>query len=517
MISPADRVGSDTQPCLVSTMRWLFSFFLVFGFAAGTHGGERPNILWFVVDDMSANFSCYGETVIETPVIDRLAAEGLKFTRAYATSPVCSTFRSAMITGMYQTSIGVHHHRSGRGQHRITLPDGVRPVPALFQEVGYWTCMGSGLPDYDFRSRRVKENARIGKSDYNFDWDPAMYDSHDWAGREEDQPFFMQVQLHGGKLRGDSEAANAAFQERAKEELGSATDPASVKLPPHYPDDPVFVNDWAAYLDSVRMTDWHVGKVLERLEEEGLLENTIVIFFTDHGISTARGKQFLYDEGAHIPLVLRGPGIAPGTVREDLVEHIDIAALSLAAAGIELPEKMQGDDLLAEAYEPKEAVFAARDRCGETVDRIRTVRTDRYLYVRNFFPLRPHLQPSNYKDSKAIVRRLREMHAEGSLSDLTEELFFAPQRPAEELYLYNEDPWQIYNLAEDPHHAEAIDELRARLDDWIVETGDLGTESPEVYALEIEDELNVIKPGTPRYKEFEANAELMKRWMAEGK
>lgn len=495
----------------------LLLFLLLTTLSSALSAEDRPNILWFVVDDMSANFSCYGETVIETPEVDRLAREGLLFTRAYATSPVCSTFRSALITGMYQTSIGVHHHRSGRGEHRIQLPEGVSPIPALFQKAGYWTCMGSGLPDRDFRSLEVKSNGRLGKSDYNFDWDPAIYHSHDWAGRDEGQPFFMQVQLHGGKLRGDSAAANEAFQERARKELGSATDPGSAKLPPHYPEDPVFINDWAAYLDTVRMTDWHVGKVMERLKSEGLLEDTLVVFFTDHGISTARGKQFLYDEGVHIPLVLRGPGIEADTVRDDLVEHIDIAALSLAAAGIEIPPAMQGDDILATSYQPKDAVFAARDRCGETVDRIRSVRTDRYLYLRNFFPLRPHLQPSNYKDSKAIVQRLREMHAAGSLGELTEQLLFAPQRPSEELYLYGEDPWQLYNLADDPHHAEVLEQMRQRLDEWIVATGDQGTESPEIYALEIEDELNVIKPGTARHREFKENAELMKRWMAEGK
>ncbi|MDF1824988.1 MAG: sulfatase [Verrucomicrobiales bacterium] len=496
--------------------QWLPLLFSVF-LCGSSQAGDRPNILWIVVDDMSANFSCYGETAIETPVVDGLAAGGVKFTRAYATSPVCSTFRSALITGMYQTSVGVHHHRSGRGEHRIQLPAGVRPLPEIFQKAGYWTCMGSGLPELDYRSEPMRPNQKLGKADYNFDWEEEIYDSNDWAGRDDGQPFFMQVQLHGGKLRGASEASNAKFQERVKAELGSATSPALVTLPPHYPDDPVFLNDWAAYLDSVRMTDYHVGKVLERLEEEDLLENTLIVFFTDHGISTARGKQFLYDEGTHIPLVLSGPGISPGTIREDLVEHIDVTALSLAAAGIGIPESMQGDDILSEKYRSKPGVYAARDRCGETVDRIRSVRTEKYLYLRNFYPKRPHLQPSNYKDSKAIVRRLRELHGEGSLAELSERLFFSPGRAPEELYLYHEDPWQLRNLAADPNHAAALLEHRQRLDRWIVETGDMGSESPEIYAQEIEDELNHIKPGSTRYEEFSANAELMKRWALEGK
>ncbi|MGB1129314.1 MAG: sulfatase family protein, partial [Haloferula sp.] len=385
-----------------------------------TAQAPRPNILWFVVDDMSANFSCYGEKVIQTPHVDRLAKEGVRFTRAYATSPVCSTFRSALITGMYQTTIGAHHHRSGRGKHRIQLPEGVEPIPAIFKRAGYHTCIGSGLTDLDFRSMPLKKASahRLGKTDYNFDWDKAIYDSHDWSDRDQDQPFFMQVQLHGGKLRGASASGYESFDREVTKAFGEVTPPDEVVLPPYYPRDEVLLKDWSTYLDSVRMTDRHVGLVIERLRKEKLLENTLIVFFTDHGISHARGKQFLYDEGAHIPLITRGPGMGEGEVRKDLVEHIDIAALSLAAAGIEIPEEMQGRDILAADYEPKQAVFGARDRCGEATDRIRSVRTDRYLYLRNFHPERPHLMPSGYKDGKLIVQRLRELHAKGELSPL---------------------------------------------------------------------------------------------------
>lgn len=476
----------------------------------------RPNILWIVIDDMSANFSCYGETAIRTPHADRLAREGLMFTRAFATSPVCSPFRSAMITGMYQTTIGAHHHRSGRGNHRVRLPDGVRPVPELFRAAGYYTCIGSGLPGVDHRGLPSKSD-RKGKTDYNFDWDEAMYDGHDWAGRRDGQPFFMQVQLHGGKLRGDGLETARALLDRARSELGDALDPERVVLPPHYPRDSVLLTDWAAYLESVRLTDLHTGRVIERLKKEDLLDTTLVVFFTDHGISHARGKQFLYDEGTHIPIILRGPDIAAGAVRNDLVEHIDVAALSLAAAGIPVPAGMQGRDILAPAYRPRDAVFAARDRCGETTDRIRSVRTDRWLYIRNYHPLRPHLQPSQYKDSKGILQRLRELHADGRLDDLQERLLFAPERSVDELYDWTRDPWQTVNLAGDPAHAATLRDLGARLDAWIRDSRDPGPESPEVYAMEIEDELANARPGTPRYDDFKANAGQMKRWAAEGR
>ena len=496
----------------------LMCFSVLCLFVSTAFSEERPNVVWFVIDDMSANFSCYGEKAIQTPNVDQLAKNGLRFTRAYATSPVCSTFRSALITGMYQTTIGAHHHRSGRGKHRITLPDGVRPVPALFQDAGYYTCIGSGLRDLDFRSQSLSSRTRssLGKTDYNFDWDTSIYDGNDWGGRKNGQPFFMQVQLHGGKLRGASVTQYEKLDEQVKRLFGTITAPDSVTLPPYYPRDSVLLKDWSTYLDTVRITDHHVGLVIRRLQEEKILDNTFIVFFTDHGISHARGKQFLYDEGTHIPLIVHGPGIQPGTTRTDLVEHIDIAAISLAAAGIEIPAKMQGQNLLAQNYQPKQVVFAARDRCGEAADRIRSVRTDRYLYIRNFYPQRPHLMPSNYKDGKLIIKRLRELHAQDTLNPLAEKLLFAPTRPAEEIYLYGVDRWQTKNLNEDPEHGDALKRHRLYLDEWIESTGDPGVETSEVYRLETEDQIQSTKNKAAR-EAYRKNAELYRRWAREGK
>ena len=485
-------------------------------FAAETKA-ERPNILWFIVDDMSANFSCYGEKLIETPNVDRLAREGTKFSKAFVTAPVCSPCRSALITGMYQTTIGSHNHRSGRGVEKIHLPDGVKPIPVLFQQAGYYTCIGSGLPNANRSGEAPKKKQAagggLGKTDYNFEYDPKMYNSADWSGRKEGQPFFMQVQLAGGKLRGGTSASCKKLLERAKEEFGAATDQAKVTLPAYYPRDSVMLEDWAAYLDAVRFTDQHVGKVLERLTKEGLLENTLVIFMTDHGISHARGKQFLYDEGTHVPLVIRGPGIAAGKVRDDLVEHIDLAAISLAAAGIPRPAKMQAKSILASDYQPRDAVFAARDRCDETVEQIRSVRTGRWLYIRNGYPQRPHLQPNAYKDGKTIVQRLRAMHDEKSLNELQEKLLFSPTRPAEELYDWQADPQQLHNLAGDPNHSGMLQKLRQRLDTWISETGDQG-QKPETESRYDSDMASYLGKGNP---EVEKNIAQMKKWAKEGK
>ena len=468
------------------------------------HGVEaRPNVLWFVVDDMSPDLSCYGGRSVATPNIDRLAREGTLFEHAFTTAPVCSPSRSALITGMVQTAIGAHHHRSGRGVLKIELPAGIRPLPAILQDAGYHTCIGDGLG--------AAGDGRLGKTDYNFQWDPAIYAGNDWAARKPGQPFFMQVMLPGGKLRGETLESIRALSKRAIDTFGTAVGPDDVELPPYYPRDSVLLEDRAAYLSAVRFTDAHVGLVLARLEAEGILDDTLVIFMTDHGISHARGKQFLYDEGTRIPLVVRGRGIPRGVRRDDLVEQIDLAAITLAAAGVARPVTMQGRDPFAPGYEPREAVFAARDRCDETVDRIRSVRTPTWLYVRSFHPRRPLLQPNAYKDGKAIVQRLRELHATGSLDPLQESLLFAPERPEEELYAWPEDRHQVRNLAADPAHAADLAGLRRRLEGWMAACDDSG---PEPEAMVDSDMAVYLAPGRP---EVERNIATMKAWATEGK
>jgi hypothetical protein len=409
----------------------------------------------------------------------------------------------------------VHHHRSGRGVEKIHLPTEVRPIPELFQEVGYFTCIGSGLSDESRRGKKARSGDGLGKTDYNFEWNAEMFAGNDWAGRKPGQPFFMQAQLAGGKMRGSTDASAQRLAERAKSELGSATDPALVTLPPYYPRDPVLLRDWAAYLDAIRLTDAHVGKIVARLEKEGILDQTLIILFGDNGISHARGKQFLYDEGTHTPFIVRGPGIAKGKTRDDLIEHIDMAAISLAAAGIPIPPTMQAHDVFAKDYRPRDAIFAARDRCDETVDRIRSVRTDRFLYIRNFHPQRQLLQPNAYKDGKSILQTLRSLHEVGKLNALQEKLLFSPTRPPEELYEWTKDRWQLTNLASLPEHQQTLAQLRARLDRWMAETHDRGPESEKMYDSDMA--VYLAERGDGKDEVTRRNIALMKEWSKEGK
>jgi arylsulfatase A-like enzyme len=461
---------------------------------------DRPNILWIITEDMSPHFGCYGERAIETPHVDRLAAEGTQFSRAFVTAPICSISRSALITGMYQTSIGAQHHRSGRGTVKIHL-DGIEPLPQLFQRAGYWTCNGAW----------PSKGKGIGKTDYNFEWNPQMYDGADWLGRRADQPFFAQIQLHGGKVR-DGNNASTVFQR----ELGSLTKSADLPLPPYYPRTPEILADWALTLDACRLADKQVGEIVARLQREGLLDSTVIFFITDHGVSHARGKQFLYDEGIHIPFIVRGPGITAGKIRADLIEHIDMGAASLALAGIEIPRHVQGRNILAADYEHRDATFAARDRADETVDHIRSVRTDRWKYIRNFLPQRPHLQPNNYKDHKRCLIALRSAR-EAGLLDAVQQQLFAPTRPAEELYDLSADRWEIRNLSADPAHATTLTALRARLDRWMEETNDRGRMPEPVAQYESDMEAYLGGKAAGRNPEIERNIALMKRWAADGK
>jgi hypothetical protein len=324
----------------------------------------------------------------------------------------------------------------------------VPSIPRLFKDAGYYACnSATGLGD-----------SKFGKTDYNFAWDKSDYDGADWAARKPDQPFFVQIQLRGGKNR------------KAKH----GTRPAAVSLPPYYPDHPVLRDDWATYLNSWVQTDREVGAILKRLQDEGIADSTVIFFWTDHGVSHARGKQFLYEEGIRVPLIVRDPAAKDSSkVRTDLVTHIDIAASSLALAGIDIPEHLQGVDLFAGDYQPRDMVFSARDRCDETVEIQRCVRTARHKYIRNFLPHLPHLQPNQYKDGKAIIKTMRSLHSLGQLTDLQSRVF-APTRPKEELYDLDKDPHETVNLAGDPGHAATVQKLRTALYQWMVESRDVG-------------------------------------------
>ncbi len=438
--------------------------FVSTGFSADDEQKPRLNVLWIYLEDVSGWFSCYGDPVIETPHIDALAAEGIRFDRFYTPAGVCSATRSAVITGMMQTSIGAHHHRSCRSQFRgqalgpdydrNVLAEDVVLLPMLFRSAGYYTFNEGG-----------------GKDDFNFEWDAKAFYDHrgrawnfkgakdgsEWTGRAEGQPFFGQIQVSGGK---------------SGKRVPKVTDRMTVPVPPYYPDIPLVREEIAHHYDCLLYTDAMVGEIVAALRRDDLLDSTVIFLFSDHGYKLHRHKQYLYEGGIRMPCIVRGPGIAQGRVRRDLVSGIDLAPASLALAGLPIPEVMEGHNFLASTPTSRAYVIAARDRCDYTYERIRAVVTPRFKYLRNYLTDRPFMNPS-YKDPWPVSRALRAMMAAGEMNE-TQQIFFGSEKPPEELYDLHNDPHEIRNLAEDPKFAEVLEEHRAHLASWIAETGDQG-------------------------------------------
>jgi N-sulfoglucosamine sulfohydrolase len=439
----------------------------------------RPNILWLIAEDLSPDLGCYGTTQVWTPNLDRLAGEGMRFTRTYTTAPVCSASRSAFMTGMYQTTIGAQNHRSHRDDG-YGLPPGVRVLTDWLREAGYFTANIKNLPTpADFQG--------TAKTDWNFTYKGKPFDSDNWTDLKTHQPFYAQVNFsETHRLYETMKTEHRGFPAPPR------ADPAKVILPPYYPDHPEARADWANYLDSATELDRKVGEVLAQLKRDGLAENTVVIFIGDHGAAQMRSKQWCYESGLRIPLLVYWPkglpvpaGFAAGTVSSRIIEAIDLSATTLRLAGVEKPPAMQGRAFLgAGAERPRAYAFGARDRCDETVDRIRTVRDERYRYIRNFMPERPLLQPNKYKETMyPMIALMRRLHAEGKLNEV-QEVLLAPRRPAEELYDLAADPYEIHNLADSPapEHQAARRRLSEVLEKWIVDSGDQGRtpEPPQV-------------------------------------
>ncbi|WP_442509214.1 sulfatase family protein [Novipirellula sp. SH528] len=446
-----------------------------------THAADRPNVLWIISDDLGPELGCYGYPDVATPNVDRLASEGRRYTHAFSTSPVCSSSRSAFQTGRYQTSIGCQHHLT-RDEKELTVPTAID----LMRGAGYFISHGRG----------VAEDKTTAKFGVNYLYDKKnIFDGHDWSERKPGQPFFAQVHIgepHRGFVTSDRPRGDAP-------------------IPPCYPEHPVTRADWANYLATIEVMDHKVGEILDRLKHEGVDDNTLIIFFGDHGRPHVRGKQWLYDGGLHTPLIVRWPAkIKKGTVEKPLASLLDVMPTTLAAAGVDTP-KLPGLNLLANDWQGHKMLFAARDRCGDTPDRIRSVRTQQFKYIRNFHPEIPYMQLSSYKKLEYPVETLMKvLHAEGKWDSP----FMAKTRPKEELYDLTADPNELKNLAGDPSQSEKLSEMRLALDQWIETTGDQGAieEDVDIDALMAEKRKWYVKTMKARGLDPDLSDQAYLKW-----
>lgn len=447
---------------------------------------KRPNILWLVGENIKLDLGCYGEKLVRTPNLDRLAAEGVRYRRVFATSPVCAPSRSAFLIGMYQTSTDTHHMRSHRSDD-FRLPPGVRPLTHRLRDAGYFTANIKTIGD-----RLVG----TGKLDLNFVNEGPIYASDDWSRLKSSQPFFAQINTP--EVEYDIYDRQSASKPRVEwvgeRDHPQIATPEHVTPPPCYPDHPVVRQEWARYLNSVSGMDRRIGWVLEQLRKDGLEDDTVILFFADNGRLEARGIHWCYDTGLHVPLIIRWPKnfptppqMKPGTASDQVISLLDLTATTLWIASIPRPPLMQSRIFLGErADPPRRYAFSARDRIDETVGRIRSVREARYHYLRNYTPETNFASLNRYKEKCFLVQPLmRELLAQGKLQGPPLALM-APRSPAEEFYDTQADPHEIDNLIESsrPEHREALARCRAALDVWITETGDLGQwpESPEIIA-----------------------------------
>jgi len=432
---------------------------------AGSRGAAasspRPNILWITCEDISPSLGCYGDPAARTPALDRLAARGVRYTRAYGVTGVCAPNRSCLITGVYPTSLGSHNMRC-----TTRLPDFVKCFPEYLRRAGYY-CTNNAKTDYNFPTPKTA-------------WDECSRKAH-YKHRQPGQPFFAVFNYaltHESRIR----QPDASFR-RATARLtpDQRHDPARVPVPPYHPDVLEVRRDWARYYDLVTALDYQVADRLAELEAEGLADDTIVFFFSDHGAGMPGVKKWIWHDGIHVPLIVYFPPkwrrwapAAPGQACERLVSFVDFAPTVLSLAGVPIPDHMQGTAFLGpSAGPPRRLAFTHRDRMAERYDIVRGVLDGRFHYLRNFFPHRSWSQFVSYTEQMPTMKVWRRLAEAGRLHGPPAR-YFRPTKPVEELYDLQADPHEVHNLAGDPAHAETLRRLREACLGWMRRTGDLG-------------------------------------------
>lgn len=411
---------------------------------------SRPNIVWLISEDNSVHYSnLYFETGAEMPNIRKLAEEGVVFDHAFSVAPVCSVARSTLATGSYPSRLGMQYHRSSES---VTLPASVRPVFELMHEAGYYT-------------------SYYRKNDFNFKADMSKWDADgDWSGRKADQPFFHKHQFqitHEGHLQ--------------------RTNTEGTEVPefvmPRHPNTPLFRQAQRAYLTLNETMDQQLGKLVEQLREEGVLEDTFIFYFGDHGGVLPGSKGYLYETGLHVPFVVRIPknfqhwvDLQPGTRSDGFVEFVDLGPTTLHLAGISIPKGMDGRPFMGPGVtradlESRDEAIGIADRFDEKYDLVRSLRQGKLKYIRNYTPFNFHGMSNIYRYKMASYREWRDLHKAGKLTPLQERFFTT--RPMEELYDVVEDPYETVNLATDPAYKDALLELRGRLTERLKTMPDL--------------------------------------------
>jgi N-sulfoglucosamine sulfohydrolase len=427
---------------------------------------SRPNIVWISNEDMSPRLGVYGDALARTPVLDRFASQSIRYTNAFTTAPVCAPSRAAIITGMYQTAIGAQHMRTTEdrvpelpGPYLAVPPFYVKAFPEYLRAAGYYT-------------------TNRAKTDYQFGvpftiWDEVGQGAH-WRNRtDKTQPFFSVFNL---EVTHESQIFPSSPARKGKRLV---TNPAAIQVPTYYPDTPAVREELARMYDNIADMDTQVGQILKQLEDDGLSESTIVLYWSDHGDGVPRAKRSLYDSGLRVPLMIRWPKslgstVTPGSTSNELVSFVDLAPTVLALAGVTIPAHLPGRVLVGpKAGTPPEFVFAARDRMDTEYDMMRSARDARFLYIRNFSPELPYAGHITYRNQSAIMQEWFRLQAERALTG-PPALWMRTARPAEELYDTRTDPHQTNDLSADDANRVTLERMRKAVNDWMARSADQG-------------------------------------------
>lgn len=458
--------------------------------AGGRAASDPPNIVLIVAEDLGPRIGAFGDPVARTPWIDRLASEGVRYPNTFTTAGVCAPSRAALITGMHAIAIGAQHMRTSThpgADYRTVPPPNVKAFPEHLRAAGYYTTVDRKL-DYQF------SGVFVGSGPFTI-WDDEG-ESADWRDRPAGAPFFAMFNLLETHESGvfsplgtlPHSGIHLLMQLARAWQFGwsagrtGGPDTSALRLPPYYSDTPTVRSDIARHYSNIERMDAHVGRILETLERDGLQEETIVVFTTDHGDGLPRAKRELFDSGIRVPLIVRWPAryrpehLNRGTVETQLVSFVDLAPTILAMAGAAPPPSLHGRDFASPTTPPRRSVFAARDRIDQVADRQRAVRDARFKYIRSAHPEQAGGHPLAFRDNIAMVRDMRALHARGRLNAAQARWFEAPGH--ERLFDLERDPHELENVSKRPGYAEDLDRLRGALDAWISRIGDT-SDTPE--------------------------------------
>ncbi|WP_288956463.1 sulfatase [uncultured Polaribacter sp.] len=455
------------------------------------HTQKSPNILWLVTEDMGAYIPPFGDNTVKTPNLSRLAKEGVIYPNLYSTSGVCAPSRAAIATGMYPSSIGANHMRTtsytevtGLPKYEAVPPLEVTMISELLRKEGYY-CTNNYKTDYQFKAPITA-------------WDESSPYAH-WRNRNENQPFFAvvnftethesglfepygfrQIETRHYKSGHRNYKWKGFGKSHAKNRMTEAETPVHIsketkfKVPPYLVDNEATQRDlWKMYNNIAEM-DKQVGAILKQLEEDDLLENTIIMFYGDHGGPLPREKRLIYDSGLNTPMIVRFPKKNnAGSKFTNLVSFVDFAPTLLSLIGQKPPKYMQGQAFLGkhQSKKPRKYIHAAADRFDGFTDAIRAVRDSQFKYIRNYRPEQGYYLPVAYREKIPAMQELLKLKEEGKLNDIQKQ-WFREQKPKEELFDCINDPFELVNLADKPEYQNKLQELSNEMDRWLTDIND---------------------------------------------